>query len=826
MHYAILGSLKKQMGKILFFVVLLVMGETSSSQPLMNDTTTSFCITVVNEKQQFVEGVSIELASAGNNALIKAVLTDAKGIAVFTNIAAGEHYFSISGAGYQPQTTPVYTFPLAANTDKKQTIILLPDIANMQGVTVVGTRPFIQHIQGKVLINVDAAVTNAGTTVLEVLEKSPGVMIDKNGTISLQAKTGVLVMIDDKPTYLSGTELTNLLGSMSSSQVEQIELMANPSAKYDASGNAGIINIKTKKNKQKGFNGTLTISAGQGRYSKNNNSIVSNYRNGKFNTFLTYSMNRNKNFTDLYALRKYYNATGELVAVLDQPTLFGGHSFNNTIKTGVDYYASAKTTIGISFTGITVSRKGDANASATWKNAMGIVDSAIGTYSTSANSFRNGAINLNGKHVINKAQELSVDVDWLNYSIRSEQFFNNKLLSAGGYSESSRGDIPSSLHILSAKADHTLLFGKAGKLESGWKSAHISTDNLAAYEVFDGIQWNTDPGKSNHFLYKENIHALYSNFETRQERITLQAGLRYEYTSYEANQLTNSLHKDSGFARNYQGLFPSGYISYQLDSSNGFTFTAGRRIDRPAFQSLNPFVFIINKYTYETGNPFILPQYSWNMEVSHQYKSVLTTAVSYSIIKNYFSQLFLTDSSGILIYSEGNVGKAKNLGLSVTAQLSPFKWWSFITQAIYNHKELKGYMGNNYASSINQLNLNINNQFRINKIYTVELSGFYTTRARNDLQELLYPTGQLSAGIVRPVLKKKGTLKISIRDIFFTQTMEGLTQFQSADEYFIIHRDSRVINLAFTWRFGKPLKQTKRTGSGAGDEMERAGNGT
>src|SRR5690606_33424250 len=144
------------------------------------------------------------------------------------------------------------------------------------------------------------------------LEKSPGVMVDKNGNISLQAKSGVLVLIDDKPTYLSGSDLTNLLSSMSSEQVDQIELMANPPAKYDASGNAGIINIKTKKNKQKGFNGSLTVSGGQGRYPKNNNSLILNYRNGRFNSFLTYSMNFNRYYTDIYAYRRYFDAAGSL----------------------------------------------------------------------------------------------------------------------------------------------------------------------------------------------------------------------------------------------------------------------------------------------------------------------------------------------------------------------------------------------------------------------------------------------------------------------------------------------------------------------------------
>ncbi len=550
------------MNRILLFTVLLLVAITHrvSSQPFIN-VDSRFTITVLNEKHQLAAGVTVTLVNAVNKAVLKTGITNAKGEVVFSDISAGEHYFTISSAGYQSQVTAGYTFPLASGTDKKQTIQLLPAVANLQEVTVTGNRPFIQNLQGKVIINPEASVTNVGTSVLELLEKSPGVLVDKNGGISLQGKTGVLVLIDDKPTFLSGTELSNLLGSMSSTQVDQIELIANPSAKYDANGNAGIINIKTKKNKQKGFNGSMNMGMGQGRYPKNNGSMLLNYRNGKLNVFLNYTINRNKYFTDLYALRRYYNANGSLAAVLDQPTIFSGTVFNNAIKTGVDFYATPKTTIGLSVTGIMVSRKGSNNATATWKNPQGGIDSSIGTSSTSANHFRNGAVNLNLKQVINQSQDLSVDVDWLKYTIRNEQFFNNRLLSAGGYSVASRGNIPSTIQIVSAKADHVLRFGKSGKLESGWKSSHISTDNLARYELFDGMNWFNDPDKSNHFLYSENIHAAYSNVETKQDRITMQLGLRYEYTGYHANQLGNSTHKDSAFSRNYDGLFPSGLIS-------------------------------------------------------------------------------------------------------------------------------------------------------------------------------------------------------------------------------------------------------------------------
>jgi len=799
----------------LMFPAIIGFGQTQA----MGD---AFTITVINEQKELLEGAVIEMINPANKKLVKSAVTNKNGVSVFYISSSVDYVFNTSYVGYVMHTTVAGKQSAAG---RNITITLQPNAKNLGNVTVAANKPFIQHIQGKVIVNVDASVTNAGTTALEVLEKSPGVMVDKNGSISLQGKAGVLVLIDDKQTYLSGTELSNLLGGMSSSQVEQIELITNPSAKYDASGNAGIINIKTKKNKQVGFNGVFTTSQGQGRYPKSNNSLVLNYWNGKFNSFLTYSINFNKSFTDIYALRHYYAGTGSLLSILDQPTFFTGQGFSNTIKTGIDFYASSKTTLGISLTGISVARKGTSDASASWKNASGVTDSSIRTLSATAAQFTNGAINLNGKHNISKTQDISFDLDLLKYDIHNDQSFTNKLQSTGGYTEGSQGYLPSTINIFSAKADHSLQIGKDAKLESGYKTSAISTDNIAAYQVFDGTQWKEDLGKSNHFLYKETIHALYTSFEQKFSRISFQVGVRYENTHYDAHQLGNSARKDSAFSKNYSGLFPSGYLSYRADSSNTFTFTAGRRIDRPAFQKLNPFVLIINKYTYQRGNPFFLPQYSWNMELSHQYKQFLTTTISYSIIKDYFSQLFLSEGGDILVYTDGNVGKMYNLGVSMAVQVTPFKWWSLSGQAIYNHKELKGYQNINYSSNVSQLNFSMNNQFRIGPVYTAELSGFYTTKARNDLQELLLSTGQLSTGMSRPVLKKKGTLKLSVRDIFFTQVMEGNTDFPGADEYFILRRDTRVFNLAFIYRFGKPLKAARRTSGSAGDEIQRVGSG-
>ena len=257
-----------------------------------------------------------------------------------------------------------------------------------------------------------------------------------------------------------------------------------------------------------------------------------------------------------------------------------------------------------------------------------------------------------------------------------------------------------------------------------------------------------------------------------------------------------------------------------------FTFRTGRRIDRPAFHKLNPFVLILNKYTLQKGNPFFKPQFTWNFEVNHVYKQILSTSLTYSFTNDYFSQIFLADTTkGTIIYTEGNVGKLKNFGVSMSLQLSPKSWWSLTTQAVYNHKIIEGVLWVPYKTSIDQLNLNVNNQFRFKKGWGAELSGYFISRNQNDLQEVLDPTGQVGIGLSKQILKNKGTVRFTLRDIFYSQDMEGDSRFEKSDEYFRLQWDSRVASVSFVYRFGKAMKQPKRSGGGASDEINRVGTG-
>ncbi|HET9745523.1 MAG TPA: outer membrane beta-barrel family protein [Chitinophagaceae bacterium] len=275
---------------------------------------------------------------------------------------------------------------------------------------------------------------------------------------------------------------------------------------------------------------------------------------------------------------------------------------------------------------------------------------------------------------------------------------------------------------------------------------------------------------------------------------------------------------------------PSGFASYHIDSNNSITFRFGRRIDRPQFQHLNPFLVTINKYTFEGGNPFIRPPYTWNVEMIHTYQQMLSTAVSYGYLNDYFSQIFIIDSNSsnvnknIIIYTRGNVGKFHNIGLTASFQLPVTKWWSFTSVAVYNHKIISGVVWTPIKAVVDRFNFSLNNQFRFKKGWAAEISGYYLTNSQIDLQESLTRQGEIGAGISKQP-EKPGTLRLNVRDIFYTQNYSGYSKFQNSDEPFEVKWDSRVVRLTFNWRFGKATRAIKRSGGSSEEETNRVGIG-
>lgn len=776
-----------------------------------------------------VENASIALIRTADSSLQKLIVADKTGAFVFEQLPYGNYRLTISAVGYLEKTTDRFDISAAQPAIDLSTLVLEKADNSLGTVTVTAKKQLIEVKPDRTIVNVDAGISNAGATALEVLEKSPGVAVDRDGNISLKGKQGVMIMIDGKPTYLTGNQLATLLGSMNANQLDQIEIMTNPPARYDAAGNSGIINIKTKKNKQKGWNGSLNLGFGQGSYWKINNSLNLNYRNEKINAFVNYSQNINENYTDLHIVRTYLDeSTKQPVAYFDQPTWLKRKFENNTLKAGLDYSPNKTTTIGIVGTGFISKPQFGGNSVGYLQNANHATDSSVTTISNTNMKWTNGALNLNLRQQFSAKTELTADLDYVHYTMANDQHFLNSAFDAEGnqqYANALKGNLPAEINIYSAKADYSYTASSGLKLESGWKSSFVQTDNTADYFRQASGSWIPDFQKTNHFLYDENIHAVYANASKTIGKWSLQGGLRFEQTHYNGRQLGNPEKQDSAFSRNYGSLFPTAYLTYTADSNHVFTLNAGRRIDRPAYQNLNPFIFYINEYTYEEGNPYLKPQFTYSIEFSHTYRSWLTTSLNYSNTSQYFAQVFRTEGK-VTILNQGNLARSRSVTLSVNAQLNPFTWWSSNISASVLQQKVMGVGSNSdFNSDAFSGQANINNQFKLKKGWSAELSGFYNTKNLEG-QFTIAPFGQVAAGVSKQILKSKGSLKLNIRDIFFTQVIKGDIRYGNVREHFVQKHDTRVVNLAFTWCFGKQFKEnSRRSNGGSAEEQRRVGAG-
>jgi hypothetical protein len=628
---------------------------------------------------------------------------------------------------------------------------------------------------------------------------------------------------------------------MNAAQLEQIEIMTNPPAKYDAAGNSGIINIKTKKNKAKGFNGSATASFSQGSYWRTNGNLNLNYRNGRYNAFFNYSYNKNNSFQELTIHRTYRKADLKTVdAMFDQVAFMPNTNIGNNLKFGMDYYLTRKTTIGFVASGFMNPERFRNFNTAYLKNGNGEVDSIVYSTAHMKDTWKNGNLNLNFRHQFDSTgRELSADIDYSKYASNNQQVFMNASYDPNWFKMSQTNllsDLPLDINIYSAKVDYSQPISKSTKLETGIKSSYVNTDNAANYYNLINGEAEVDYKKTNRFLYKENINAAYININRQFKKFGVQAGLRFENTNYSGHQLGNAQKPDSSFTNTYNNLFPTLYLSYNASKNHQFGFSTGRRIDRPAYQDLNPFLFFLDNYTYQAGNPYIRPQYTTNFELSHIFKGYLNTTLNYSRTIDYMNETFEqskdttnADRGYATIVRQGNIGVRHNAGISISAQVPVAKWWNASLYGNYNYNQFKGELyGEDIDVSASTILFNVNNQFKFNKGWSAELSGFYRTKGV-DGQIIIQPLGQVSAGVSKQVFKGKGSVRFNVRDLFYTNWVKGNINFQRTEAYFENRRDSRVGTLSFTYRFGKPIKDQRapRKNGGASDEQNRVkvGNG-
>jgi hypothetical protein len=552
-----------------------------------------------------------------------------------------------------------------------------------------------------------------------------------------------------------------------------------------------------------------------------------NYRVNKLNLFTNLSYNRNNTFQDLYINREYFRPDGSLNTAFNQNSYIKGGTRGLNGKLGFDYYLDKKTTFGAVVSGfINHTLSQNSNQSVLLDEKLDLLRT-VKANSVVDRTLKNGAVNLNMTRKLgSKGAELSVNADYVAYNAKTDQSLENLIYNPDESFNSGTtlvSDLPSTLDIWAGKVDYMKPVNSRGKFEAGVKSSYVSTTNVAAFydQVGDSLIVNNT--FSNSFSYTEWINAAYVNFSYNTKKVSVQAGLRMENTNITGDQLGNAIQKDSSFARQYTSLFPTLFVLYRLDSlaRNQLAFNIGRRINRPNYKDLNPFTYPLDLFTLYGGNPFLRPTFSHSLEVSHIFRNKYTTTLSVSYGKDVINET-IQQENGTFYSRPGNFGRQWAYGISFNGNFNLKKWWML---QLYSELMHSDYSSEIYGQQLDNEGtywyIGPVNQFTINKTWSAELAGTYTTSVRMG-QFITVPVWTVRAGVSMKMMKNKGALKLNINDIFYTNRPGGdIIAVANSSASWNSILDTRVATLTFTYRFSKGKVLAARNSGSSESEKGR-----
>lgn len=786
---------------------------------------------VKDQQGSALPGSTVSLLRAKDSSVAKLSVSTNDGHFVFTGINAGHYLIAASHVGYSQVYSAVFDF-----TGSGEKIISIPQLnkisAELSGVTVTSKKPIVEVKADKTILNVEGTINSVGSDALELLRKSPGVMVDKDDNLSLSGKNGVQVYIDGRPTPLTGKDLSEYLKTIQSSQIESIEIITNPSAKYDAAGNAGIINIRLKKNKTFGTNGSASAGYGIGTYSKYNAGLSLNHRNKNINVFGNYVFTDNLNATHMNLQRQLLDTLFDQKSVINMKTRSFGY------KTGMDYFINRFSTIGVMVNG-TVSNNPNTTYSRTLISyePTNELDRILIANNSSTGKRNNTDFNLNYRFADTAGRELDVDADYGMYRIKTDQFQPNYTFDPSGTNliEKEVYDMvaPTNIDMYTAKADYEQNF-KKGKLGVGGKFSYVKTFNDFQTYNIDGAVKDLDLSRTNQFDYKENINALYVNYNRQMKGWMYQVGLRGENTNstgtstgynWDGNAYQDY---DSTFKRNYTDLFPSAAITFNKNMMKQWSVSYSRRIDRPAYQDLNPFEFRLDKYTFQKGNTMLRPQYTNSISVTNTYKFKLTTTLNYSHVKDVFTQLIDTADKSAAFISKKNLATQDIASLTVSYFLQK-KWYTgFVNVNSYYSHYKADFGGGNRDINLDVVaaTFYLQNSFNLGKGYTAELSGWFGTPTIWQGTIKTKSLGSADGGVQKVLFKGKANVKASVSDMFHTFHWKGESNFAGQQVIAQGHWEATQFKLYFTYHFGRnSIKAARQRNTSIEDESKRVSNG-
>lgn len=788
------------MKKACLLLLLLIFNLTTSyAQQLVTDSLLSIYGSVKDEEGLPVPMAHVVLLSIPDSLEIDDAWGDTTGQYRFDAVRSGTYTIVVMQIGYEKfQSTVLHKHDTAAIRNNP---IVKPEGKGIE-VTVKGKKPIVRQEEGKMIVSVENMLTVSGLSAFEVLKRSPGVTADNNGSILLKGKSGVLVMLDDKPLYMTGEQVSNLLKAIPADQIKEVELITSPSAKYDAAGTAGIINIKLKKGAYDGFNGTVTASYGQGFYHKANIGFIGSYNKKKWSTHLGYQYNNKVNLFEQQASRSYSDsnsAFSRISSSVHYRTPHQAHAFN----AGATYDITEKIKVTLNLMGNYADYEWKAINSTDLQNRN---SNALNTsYASDKGLYSETNYNIHAemeKTLDTNGSSISAGFHYIRYTGVSNK--NYEVIH-----RDSLGQIlptsflfvfrdPSYNNQYTGKLDYTGKIRKKITMESGVKLVASDRNNPAMITIH---QSGTSSDQSNPFVYKESIYSSYLILKrTVSKKWLVNLGVRLEHTAIEGQQTR----LDTSFSRNYTNLFPTANLTFNASDKTSYSFSFSRRIDRPQSWHLNPVQTFIDPYSSWGGNPYLLPSYTNNFEWCQSlFGGALVTTFNYSNTKQSFAWAVLLDSTSLkTITQPRNMTSYENTGLSVALNLPLTKWW---TTSVYAYGYLNHFTGDlGYGTQSNQqlsADFNTTQTFVLSKKTNAELSGSYETPWAYGLNRVA-SRGQLNLAVQRNLWAGKASVKIAVSDLFWTDRWRPSNSFQSVVAKSTQYEDTRVIMLTFNYKLG------------------------
>lgn len=762
-------------------------------------------VNVLNNKQEAIELATVSLFRLPDSSVIKRQPGNKK--PVFSVSINTTYLLHVTSAGMQE----IYRAFTVDDSTFAITVDMQPNISNLQGVTIVAKRPLIKQDDDKTIVDAEV-LANSSTNAYEVLEKTPGAILDQDGNVYLNSTIPATIFINGREMKLSSADIASLLKSLPAGSVSKIEILRTPSAKFDASSSGGIVNIVLKKGVKIGTSGSVNAAYFQGVYSTQTAGFTINKGSGKLNSYLSYQFTKRNNFESLNSDRFISRDS----SVLTQRSYTTYPSLNNYISAGADYAFTKKFNAGYDF------RFSNNNGNSYALNLIDISNRQTGQANGKNESDidnSNGSVfignTISAKYRIDTAgSEWTSQLEYNYYNNNNDQQYRNIPYMPAGNTISGNGENRNRKNIYVVQSDLTLKLPKKYTLEAGIKTTFSNSSNSSAYfkDTGNNIRF-TDSYQTNTFRYKESIIAAYVQVSKTFFGFTLKSGLRLEHTDINGRQL---IPRDTNFSIRRTDVFPYVYLRHNLFKMFGVQLVGNaifrRSIKRPYYEILNPFPRYVDQYLFDVGNPALKPQFTTNYELNASFNDIPVLAFGINETKDIFSNVTYQDNvTKIAFRTYDNLGKNREIYARLIGGIPPGGKYFFYIGGQYNYNRYRGtYQGSPLNYNRGSLTVFMFQELKATPTFTINMQGFMRTRGLQNLYEL-ETFGGLFVSVNKALLNKKMNVIISVNDLLRTNQVSFSLNQADINATGTRINDTRKLGITLRYNFGIKPKEDKKS---------------